>query len=166
MKSKHWFENIHNKTEAYLTLLVFLILSTVFWLISDSFSILVSKMNPLLALVVTILINPAYLLLIYWLYTQYKIRGLISGILISLALDIVSLLHSINFSGTLPLSVESLPLYGYADTIIYKGLIQFLPPGKFTVFLLYIVVPTLIIYLSLLIIRRAKSFNRIMKEAI
>jgi hypothetical protein len=165
IKHKYWFEDIHNKTKAYLTVLIFLIFSTVFWLISDPFSLWVSKINPWLALIVTILINPAYILLIYWLYSQYKIRGLISGILISLALDIVSLMHSINFSGILPTNSESIPLYGYADTIIYKGLIQFLPVGKITVFLLYIVIPTLIIYLSLRIIRRSTSFNRIVKEA-
>jgi len=169
-KISKWLKNIHkkpfhNKTKAYLTLTVFIVLAIIFWVASDAYALWTSQINPALSLIIGIILNPAYLFLIYWLFSEYKWRGLIAGILISIAIDVISMTHSIAQSGILPTSLEALPLYGYSDTLIYKGMISFIPTGYFAVFLLYVVIPGLLMFLSLRIIKSAASFNRIVKEA-
>lgn len=154
--------DLNNKQRAYATLIFITILSAVFWWYSDYFSNWSMNANPFLAILVTILIHPEYLFLIYILYTQYQFRGLFSGILISIAFDIISVGHSVLRAGGLPTD----PIfYTYTDTIFYK-LIYGWFPGVAGPFIVYVVLPVLLVYLALRIIRRSASFNKIFKEAI
>jgi hypothetical protein len=154
--------NLDNKTRAYGTLILFGILAAVFWYFSDQFADWTSNSNPLLAMIVSIVLNPSYILLIYWLYKEYSFRGIIAGILISISIDIISLAHSIRMTGILPTDSIS---YSYADTQIYKIMYPMVH-SSFGVFFLYVIIPTLFVYLSLRVIRKTSSFNRITKEAI
>lgn len=159
------FKNLDNKEKAYATLIVFLVICVLFWYISDNFALWSSTSNLWLVLLVNILVNPAYAILIYWLYTQYDWRGIISGLLISIAIDIISIPHSISKLGLLPQSNDSLPLYGYSDTTFYK-LIYHHISGQTGAFILYVVIPIILFYFALRVIRRTSSFNRILKQAI
>jgi hypothetical protein len=158
-------KHLDNKKKAYGTLIVFAILALAFWYFSDTFSLWASQTNTWVVMLVSIILNPAYFVLIYWLFKEYGVRGIFSGILISLGIDIISLTHSISKIGILPTGTESLPLYGYSDTLFYKAISQFLGAHPFVVFILYVVIPVLLVYLALRVIRRTSSFNRIVKEA-
>jgi len=159
------FSRLDQKEKAYGTLVIFVAIAFVFYQISDSFSMWLSTMNPWIAMLITIILNPAYVILIYWLYQQYDLRGILAGFLISLAIDIISLTHSITSSGILPTDGTALPLYGYADTTIFKLIAPYIN-SQFTLIILYIVIPSILMYLALRIIRRNVSFNRIFKESI
>jgi hypothetical protein len=159
------FENISNKSRAYLTLVVFAAIAFAFWKYSDAFAAWTMTSNIWLVMVVSIVINPAYIFLIITLYHQYNWRGLLSGLIISIAIDIISLTHSILKAGVLPVDSTASPLYGYADTTFYKLMYDYIH-GPTAVFILYVVIPTLLIYLALRIIRKTSSFNKIVKESI
>lgn len=155
-------KNLDNRKRAYLTLGIFVALALIFWYFGDSFSAWISGINPWIALVLNILINPAYLVLIYVLYTEYDGRGIFAGILISLAVDIISLTHSVSkLGGAIPTG----PLSGYSDTTFYKILYP-LTHSQFAVFFLYVILPSLLVYLAFRIIRRSASFNKIFRESI
>lgn len=158
-------KNLDNKQKAYGTLIVLVVISLIFWFFSDIFSTWAATSNAFLVMIVSILLNPAYILLIYWLYTQYSFRGIFSGILISIGIDIISLTHSISKAGTLPLSSEAYPLYGYADTTLYKIISHLIGSNPAAAFILYVIIPGLLFYIALRIIRRTASFNRILKQA-
>jgi hypothetical protein len=156
------WRNLSNKEKAYTTLIIFLAISIAFWFYGDDFSNWASNNNPWLVMVVSIILNPAYAFLIYALYREYEFRGVLAGLLISIALDIVSLPHSISKIGILP---SAGPLHAYTDTLFYKILgTNF--PGAVGTFMLHVILPSLIVYLALRIIRRTSSFNHILKEAI
>jgi len=154
--------NLDNKMRAYATLIVIAILSLIFWWYSDIFSAWCVTANPFLVILVTILIHPEYLFLIYFLYKQYSFRGFFSGILISIALDIISLGHSISRAGGLPVDAS---LFSYTDTSFYT-MLKDLFPGVAGPFVVYVVIPVLLVYISLRIIRKTSSFNKIFREAI
>jgi len=158
--------NLTNKQKAYGTLLVVIIISVISWYFSDSYSIWTSTASPWLAMLANIILNPAYIILILWLWSEYGWRGVISGFLISIAIDIVSLTHSVLKSGMLPTGITAVPLFGYSDTLIYKEIIKILSAGPVAVFITYVVIPVLLVYISLRIIRRNASFNRLFKELI
>lgn len=157
-------QNLDNKQKAYGTLIIFGIIAYLFYIFSDGFSVWLSTTNAWLAMIVAIVLNPAYLLLIYWLYKEYDLRGIASGILISLAIDIISLTHSITNSAILPVDGTALPLYGYSDTTFFKLIMPYLH-GTTALLVLYVVIPVVLMYLALRIIRRTASFNKILKEA-
>jgi hypothetical protein len=151
-----------NKSKAYGTLIAFAIIAGLFWYYSDAFSNWAMQSNPLLAMVASLLLNPSYLFLIFFLFKQYSYRGIAAGLLISFALDIVSLGHSVLKTGELPMDAVS---YTYSDTTIYK-LIYPAMHNQFAVFFLYVIVPVLLVYLSLRVIRRTSSFNKLTKSVI
>lgn len=154
--------NIDSKQKAYGTLVLVAIVSLIFWWFSDSFSIWLMNANPFLAMASSLLLNPSYLVLIYILYKQYSYRGIAAGILIALAIDISSLSHSISRFGIPPTDAA---LYSYSDTTIYKILPHFMH-NQFGVFVLYVVIPTLLVYIALRLLRRTASFNKVVKQAI
>jgi len=158
-------KNLDNTQKAYTSLIFFAILSIVYWIFSDSFSNWSMTINPLVALLVGIILNPAYIVLLTFLFNQYSFRGLVAGFLIAISFDIISLGHSILKSGLLPTDGSTIPLYTYSDTTIYKLFPAFLQ-NQVGVFILYVIIPVLLIYLAFRIIRRSASFNRILKEAI
>jgi len=161
------FDNLEtNNTNRTLTIFIVVgLLSLFYWYISDTFALWTSTTNPLLALIVGILLNPAYIYLIYDLYKSYKLRGIIAGLLISISFDIISLTHSLLKVGLLPTQTESLPLYGYSDLAIYKFMYPIIH-GPIGVFLLYVVIPVGLIYLAFATIKRTTSFNRIFRKAL
>lgn len=156
------FKNLDNKKKAYFTLIILGLISLAFWYYSDAFALWSSMANPWVAMIANILLNPAYLFLIIWLWDAYQIRGFLSGILISLGVDIISLAHSVHTQGIMPVDTA---LYSYADTTFYK-LIYLYIQGPTAVFIIYVILPVALFYLALRIIRRTASFNKIVKEAI
>ena len=154
--------DFNNKQRAYATLFIIGVVAFAFWWFSDIFSAWAVNANPFLVILVTILIHPEYLFLIYVLYRQYEFRGLFAGILISISLDIISLGHSITRAGGLP---SDPVLYTYTDTTFYS-LINTWFPGVAGPFIVYVLLSVLLVYLALRIIRRSASFNKIFKEAI
>jgi len=158
------FKNLNNKTKAYGTLLIFLAFSFIFWKYSDAFTTWCSISDPLIVTIAYIVLNPAYIVLIYWLWKEYSFRGAISGLIISIAIDIMSLAHSILLDGKLVTGIT--PLQTYTDTTFYKIITAYIAPSPFAVFLLYVIIPTALIYLALRIIRKTSSFNKIVRESI
>lgn len=156
------FENLDNKEKAYGTLIIFGIIAYIFYIISDGFSSWTKTANPFLAMAASIILNPAYIVLIIYLWNQYEFRGLIAGLLVSISIDILSLGHSISSTGLLP---QDPAFFTYADTTFFKLIIPYVQ-GTVAVFILYVILPVLLIYLALRIIRRTSSFNKIFKEAI
>lgn len=156
------FDKISNRERAYGTLVVIGILAFIFWKMSDSFSNWAATTNPWVAMIASILLNPVYLFLIYVLWKEYKGRGLIAGLLVSLSLDIISMGHSIDIGGLLPANSS---LYTYADTTLYK-IIYPLINGQTGTFVLYVLLPLALVYIALRVVRRNSSFNKIFKEAI
>jgi ABC-type uncharacterized transport system permease subunit len=156
------FKNLDSKQKAYGTLGLFLILAFVFWQISDQFALWTSTANPWIALIVSIIINPAYAFLIYFLWKEYDFRGLIAGIIISIGVDIISLSHSIVKIGAMPTDPA---FFAYADTTFFKIINPYFQ-GQTATFILYVIIPALLFYLALRIIRRNASFNKIFRESI
>lgn len=156
------FKNLDNKTKAYGTLIVIVALAGLFWYYSDAFTAWTTTANPWLVLIVSIIINPAYIFLIYTLYKEYNVRGMLAGIFISVAIDVMSLPHSINKAGALPTDAA---LNGYSDTTFYKVLYNYIH-GEIGSIIVYIVLIGIISYLALRIIRRTASFNKIVKQTI
>lgn len=154
--------NLDSKGQAYMILLVVVAVSIAFWYYSDSYSDWSMHANPWLAMVANLVLNPAYIFLIAYLFSKYSWRGLISGLFISIAVDIASLSHSIRMDAMMPNDAAA---YSYADTLLFK-----IFPSQFHnwfgVFLLYVLVPVLLVYLSFRIIRRTASFNKIFKESL
>lgn len=155
-------KDLNNKKRAYITLVIFGIIALAFWYYSDDFSTWSTTANPLLVILVSIVINPAYIFLIYTLYKQYNWRGLIAGILIAIYVDIISLAHSIPRIGTIPTDSA---LFSYSDTSIWMMINKFIS-GQVGTFILYVIIPVGIVYLALRIIRKTSSFNRIVRESI
>ena len=159
------FKNLDNKKKVYLILLAFIALSLAFWYYSDIYSSWAQSANPYLVVVINLFINPAYIFLIFVLWEEYDLRGLFAGILISMAIDIISLSHSILHNGILPAGAQASVLYSYADTLIYK-IIYPVVNGPVGVFVLYVVIPVTLVYIAFRLIRRTSSFVKIFREAI
>ena len=154
----------NNKEKAYGTLAAFFIIAFLFWKYSDAFTTWSSSANPLLVTIAYIVLNPAYLVLIWWLYKSYGVKGAVSGVIISISLDIISLSHSILSNGLLPSGIS--PLFAYSDTTAYKFLTTFISQSPMAVFILYVIVPTALIWLALFLIKRKSSFNKIVRESL
>lgn len=156
------FKNLDNREKAYGTLILFAVVAYIFYMVSDGFSLWAKTANPWIATMASIILNPAYIVLIIWLWNEYELRGLLAGLLISISVDIMSLGHSIGLNGMLP---SDAAFYTYSDTTFFKIITPFFH-GKTAVLILYVALPILLVYLALRIIRKNASFNKIFKEAL
>lgn len=148
----------------------FIIIAFIFFNYSDQIVSYVSSLNPLLILLLTVVINPIYILFIYKMYQDYNIKGVIGGLLISLAVDILSLPHIFTKQGVI--SPDSYKLV--SDTNFWNIIpsflkfninLPFLGNINFGVLLLYIGITTSLVILALMITHK-KKFKEIFMKSI
>ena len=101
--------------------------------------------------------QPVYILFLYLIYERYQVRGLVAGIMLMVSFDIMSLPHSI--ASVMPGQNTLVPndpnLSPYADwqlahALSVNGVIGFWP-----LILIYIILPTALDFLALLIVSPA-----------
>ncbi|MEK6884564.1 MAG: hypothetical protein AABY22_33335, partial [Nanoarchaeota archaeon] len=157
IKGKMSISDLSSKQKANFLVGVFIVFALIFYYYSDAIGILAKNSNPFFALFLNIATSPVYLLLIYWLWGAYKSRGVIAGFLISVAFDIVDVIHSIPRIGTMP---SDPALFLYSDTIIYRLFPEWLRTNV-GVFILYIIIPILLVIIARNVIHKERSFLRI-----
>lgn len=154
------------KLEIFIFLLVLAVVSFVYYFISDAISLWSVYASPWLVILVYTLLNPINWFFIYYLVKDYGLRGLASGLLIAIDVDIISLAHSILRSGGLPQGTTASPLYTLGDTAIYKGLIiPIFGTGWFGVFFMYFIFTVIIAILAALIVDH-RIFKKIINKII
>lgn len=148
----------------------FVALASIFFIFSDQIVGFISTLSPIMILFVSILISPTYLLFIYFMYKSYGLRGCLGGFLISTAIDLISLPHILLKSGEF--SKDSFSIF--TDTVFWGFIPNFLKQtitlpivGQINlgVFLVYIVVSTLLIIISLMIVKK-KTFKKVFNDSI
>lgn len=140
---------------------IVIVSSFIFWIVSDSISNWGKIANPWLGMLVYTILNPVNWFILYFLIKKYGFRGLLSGFIIAIIIDIFSLPHSIMFMGGLP---SDAPLFLYSDTTFYHGLIlPIFGAGWLGVFMLYVILPTILIVIAALIVQ-PKTFVTIFKK--
>ncbi len=148
----------------------FIILAFIFFVYSDQIVSYVSSLNPILILFLTVFLNPIYILFIYKMFQDYGIKGASAGMLISIAVDILSLPHIYTKPGTVSQDSHKL----ITDTNFWNLIPDFLKFNitfpfigniNFAVFLLYIGITTGLIILALMIVHR-KRFKEIFMKSI
>ena len=146
-----------------LILLAYLALSIVYWLISDVVADWAIHASPILVTVVNFLLNPFYVgsfILIFELFFRgfklernvwNSVRVAFASILLSLSLDIFSLIHSFRYNCTL-LDPQAVSIY--FDTIIGKPICSyFVAAGNpmLGTFIIYVSVAFIMAILALFI---------------
>ncbi|MFA6074115.1 MAG: hypothetical protein WC758_08410 [Candidatus Woesearchaeota archaeon] len=118
----------------------------------------------------SILLNPVYIGFIFLLYKQYNFKGVIGGILITTGFSIISLPHILLKNGEF--SNNSFNLF--PESIFYKMIPSFLNENltlpligqfNFGVALVYIGISTLLVIISLMILKKEK-FRQIVGKVI
>ena len=158
------------KTIGLILVLTF-IYSLLMWYFSDSIGPWGTTANPILIVIVNAVTNPIYLgfllFLIIHSFTVFKLnknslnylKVTIAAIIFALAIDILSPIHSFDINYTLPQSTNVISIY--SDTLLGSLLAPILQPMKqLGTFILYVVIPFLLVIISLLIVH-TKGFLQI-----
>jgi hypothetical protein len=149
----------------------FILFAIVFFLYSDKIVTYVSTLNPIIVLIISVLLNPVYVFLIFSLFQIYGWRGVISGFLISTASDLISLPHIFTANGQLSnasynLVTDSTFMHLLPDSI--KSFTLSLPiigQVSLGVVIIYLIISTALIILSLMVAHNKKFKEIFMKAA-
>lgn len=141
----------------------FLIASIIFFLYSDQLIAYISTLNPIVMLIISYLLSPMFILLLYFLYREYGFLGIISGFIYSIASSIITLPHLIMYSGQ-P-STASLKLF--TDNIVFDMLpdsikttvikLPIINEVNLGVFVMYVLIPFAMIIIALMISQKKKG---------
>lgn len=158
----------------YGIILGFFLIANIFWYFSDAVSNWAMTANPILVTIVNFCVSPFYIgsliLFIELFFRGYKLkrnainyaRIIIASIILSLALDIWTIPHSILIDYTLPNSPQ---VSIYFDTIFGKFLAPTLQSmGKLGTYIFYVILSTVMVIISMIIASPAKFFGLVKKE--
>lgn len=147
-----------------------IIIAVVFFIYSDDIVAYVSTLSPLWIMVLTTLLNPAYLLLIWFLANSYGFKGAIAGFFIAISSDIISLPHILTKLGI----HSTLSFNLFQETNFYDMLPSFLKFNitlpivgqiNFGVFLVYVGISVGLVILALMIVHK-RRFKEIFLKSI
>lgn len=151
-------------------LLAFSLFAIISFIYSDAIVNWVSALPPIIVLFITSLFSPIYLLLLWALFKDYGVRGLIGGFIIGLASDTISLPHVLTVSGE-----KSMAIWHFIpETVFWEMIPNFLKftinlplvgAVNFAILLIYVILSISLIILALMIVHK-KNFKDVFTRVV
>jgi uncharacterized membrane protein len=141
---------VSDKNKLIIILIASFVLFNILWFIGDAYTQWTYTANPWLVLLVYLFANPSNWVMTYLLFEKYHVIGIISGVLIAITSDIVSLPHVISKIGVIPVDPT---LASFNDYSFYVGLSHKLfSNGWFGSWFTYAIIAEILFAIAILII--------------
>ena len=144
----------------------FITFAVVFFLYSEGVVNAVSKLSPIMILILAPFLNPIYLIFIFALYKDYGFKGSIAGFLLAVSTTLISMPHLVTKTGDVVKDtyINLIPDMNFWNLI--PDFLKFNIMGvNFASALMYLGLSTLLVVLALMITNK-KSFKAIFLKSV